>query len=228
MELKHEFTVPATARGDLGGVQRHRVGGRVLPRRPGHLGGGRHLPGHRQGQARPDRAGLQRHRHVHREGRVGATDGDRRQGQGQARQRHRRRARHRHDDRRGGRQRPRSRCSPTSTSPASRRSSAAGDPGRQRQAARPVHRLPGEEGRRAAGRGAARRPPPRRPRGGGDRVGRRHRPCRGGPGVGSGRPPAATRPQPVTRSGGGCRTTTRWTSAPPCCRCWPRATGARA
>ena len=101
MELRHEFTVPATHRRRPG--RPSTTSSRWPPASPGAKVTsveGDTFTGQRQGQARPDRARLQRHRHVRREGRVGAPDGDRRQGQGQAWQRHRRRPRDRDDDRR--------------------------------------------------------------------------------------------------------------------------------
>ena len=77
-----------------------------------------------EGQARADRARLQRLGHVHREGRGRPPVRRRRQGQGQAGQRHGRGQGHaRHGA--GRPAAPTSRCSPTSRSPASRRSSAA-------------------------------------------------------------------------------------------------------
>ena len=93
-----------------------------------------------------------------------------------------------------------------------------GDAGRQRQAARPVHRLPRAEGggsSRAAADAEAAADAADRPR---PRPSRR----RTAPGEQRARPRRrADRTRPATSA------TTPSTSAPPCCRCWRRATGSR-
>ncbi len=158
--------------------------------------------------------------HVRGEGRVGAPDGDRRQGQGQARQRHRRRPRHGDDDARRAPDQGRGAHRPDHHRQAGPVRPGR-DAGRQRQAARPVHRLPGAEGgrparqparpSRGAAAGEARHAAPAATEPGGRRLGPR-----------GGRTSATLDARRRRSASAPTRraTTTPSTSAPRCCRCW--------